>query len=180
MGNRIALVLTVLLGTACSHSVPNTGDDAGASGTKVPIVDPNPTTPVEPGRGVSCSSSGTGCSCYTGGTGNSTRCSTLTVGDSICCATSGWPSQGSCDCQRFGCESYGNGDSCSCTRGGSGTSLICTGTLCCQAPGRCECETRTDLNAQCPSDAKTVSSCSLNEGSCYAGDTQEQSCSSSK
>ncbi len=87
--------------------------------------------------GVSCKTDERGCAC-TIGAPTADTCGASKVAGALCCAATGWPREGTCDCTPVTC--IDDGVQCRCGRGVGGPLAACSGAICCQtAGGDCYC-----------------------------------------
>lgn len=124
---------------ACSASAGSPGNPGAKS-------DGGPTNQGDGGparESISCQSDPTYCVCaaYSGTPITTGACGPSTLAEpGACCATSSWPSAGTCYCFPFTCDvNAGGGRDCWYHAGNSGHTTSATGAACCLKAGICSC-----------------------------------------
>jgi hypothetical protein len=123
-------------------------------------------------RSIGCDSShGDICGCAVGPAPNDVRCGAETVGGGWCCATEGWPGEGTfCQCLPLRCEVTSEGCECVRTATGAGS---CSGAVCC-ADGR-SCHCFDDPSRSCGL-SERVSDCAPETMPCFPGEQRVSRC----
>lgn len=157
---------------ACDCGNPGTGGGSGSGGAgSAPLI--------------YCSTDASGaCGCFHNADYGSlgVSCSTATIGGGLCCASVGWPAQGTCSCGRPGCARDTTND-CQCAVGASGSATSsCTGVTCCLdksfTTSICTCFT-TGSSFDCSAGIQgevNVASCGLGDVTCGTGTTAVSAC----
>lgn len=131
----------------------------------------------DPKSGVSCKTDESSCACSIGVPGTA-PCSASTIASALCCASTGWPNEGTCECSAVTC--IDDGVQCRCARGLGGPLTTCSGAICCQAAsGDCYCRRAAGGQlAKCDAADTPSAFCSPSAGTrCVGSSTKVDSCS---
>ena len=171
------------------------GENGGSSNggpTGTPSNEPAPSSSTSPaptgsggGGNIVCGNGSTSDFCYcsvnNSGAPPGGACSAATVGGvGGCCASTGWPSTGSCQCTQYKCEKRGT--DCNCwlhSADGANLASSCSptaGQVCCVTSSGvgnvCQCRTGTS----CGPGSKQVSSCTLASTGCESDEMPVPAC----
>ena len=134
-------------------------------------------------KGTNCTTAYEGCSCTNSTSPNDFECSEGAFPETVCCAQTGWPDSGTCQCKPATSTGCNNGEedyeTCHCFKGATGHDAACTPPAdgkCCENASGTSC---TCGNINCSETAVEVSSCDGNKYAdpCGYSGTEVTSCS---